>query len=428
METTSTLPRSGATTLLAHVVPFVRTARGLAVLSLGVLTAHVLDDAFFQPSAGTGPSDHLVSGLVPAAILGGAAWAYGRVRPGLQAVMAIMLGIFGLVLGIEGVYGAHQGRLAGDDFTGLLAIPAGFTLLGIAAVTLWRSRRLDGHVRRYARRAGIAVAAVAVLIGVVYPLAFSHGLTHIGRDAVADVHLADGARPVTFQSADGLELSGLYLPSTNGAAVISFPGPGALDHARMLARHGYGVLMFDQRGEGDSQGDPNALGWKAEEDVRGAITFLQSQPDVDPQRIGGLGLSVGGETLLQTAAHDDRLHAVVSDGAGIRSLREQRLAGGALGHVIWGGLTVGTAVFSNSTPPANLKDVTAQIESTPLFIIHAEHGDGGEQLSAEYAAAAKAPTTVWEVPGTTHTQGLTTHPAEYEQRVIGFLDDALLGR
>jgi predicted acyl esterase len=233
---------------------------------------------------------------------------------------------------------------------------------------------------------------------------------------------------VSFRSTDGVELSGLYLPSTNGAAVISFPGPGALDHARMLARHGYGVLMFDQRGEGDSGGMPNALGWQAERDVRGAIAFLQHQPDVDPARIGGIGLSVGGETLLQTAAHTDALHAVVSDGAGVRSPREQRHVGGIAETVQIAAMTAGTALFSNSLPPADLKALAGQIESTPLFLIYSEHGQGGEQLSAEYAAAAKAPTTVWKVPDTKHTEGITTHPAEYERRVIAFLDDALMGR
>ena len=320
METTRALPRLATAELRANIVPFVRTTAGVAALSLGVLTAHVLDDSFFQPSAGTGPADHLASGLVPAAVLGAAAWRFARVRAGVRAVIALLLGVFGLVMASEGVYDAAKGQLSGDDYTGLLAAPAGFALVGVAAVTLWKSRRRDAHVRRYARRAGLVVAGLVVAIGVVFPLGYSYGITHIGRDAVADVDLAPGAHPVAFESADGLELTGLYLPSTNGAAVIAFPGPGALDHARMLARHGYGVLMFDQRGEGDSQGDPSAVSWDGAQDVRGAIGFLQRQPDVNPQRIGALGLSVGGEVLLQSAADSDGLHAVVSEGAGIRSL------------------------------------------------------------------------------------------------------------
>ena len=99
--------------------------------------------------------------------------------------------------------------------------------------------------------------------------------------------------------------------------------------------------------------------------------------------------------------------------------------------VIWAGMTAGTAVFANSAPPESLKDVAARIaHDVPLLLIHADHGGGGEELTAEYGAAAapNTPTTVWEIPESGHTQGIEARPAEYEQRVIGFLDAALLGR
>jgi cephalosporin-C deacetylase-like acetyl esterase len=64
---------------------------------------------------------------------------------------------------------------------------------------------------------------------------------------------------VTFRTSDGLRPRGWYIPSRNGAAVISFPGRnGPQRQARMLARHRYGVLLFDRRGEGRSECEPNA--------------------------------------------------------------------------------------------------------------------------------------------------------------------------
>lgn len=71
----------------------------------------------------------------------------------------------------------------------------------------------------------------------------------------------------------------------------------------MGSRHGYGVLLFDQTGDGESVGDRNAFGWDGEKDVMAAVAYLKRQPDVDPGRFGGIGLSVGGELLLQAAAH-----------------------------------------------------------------------------------------------------------------------------
>ena len=128
---------------------------------------------------------------------------------------------------------------------------------------------------------------------------------------------------MSFTTSDGLTLRGWYVPSRNGAAVIAAPGrAGSQRPARLLMRHGYGVLLFDRRGEGKSDGDPNAFGWGADKDMNAAVAYLQRQSDVDGNRIGGIGLSVGAETLLQTAAESDGLKAVVADGAGSRSLRE----------------------------------------------------------------------------------------------------------
>ena len=108
---------------------------------------------------------------------------------------------------------------------------------------------------------------------------------------------------VEFTTSDGLRLKGWYIPSRNGAAVISFPGRASSQkRAKLLARHGYGVLLFDRRGEGESDGDPNLFGWQGERDVHAAVAFLEGRPDVDPERIGGIGLSVGGEMMIEAAA------------------------------------------------------------------------------------------------------------------------------
>ena len=251
------------------------------------------------------------------------------------------------------------------------------------------------------------------------PIALSYGYTHTARPVVPAADLGVPYEDVTFTTADGLELAGWYIPSRNGAAVIAFPGrKGSQRPARMLARHGYGVLLFDRRGEGASEGDPSAVGWAGDRDVKAAIAYLQSRPDVDPDRIGGIGLSVGGELLLETAAESEALKAVVSEGAGIRSVREALLDPGlteSLGLPLWAVVTAGTAVFSNHLPPPNLKDLVGEIAPRPIFLIYAGHGQGGEELSADYYEAAGEPKTLWEIPEAGHTGGIEARPEEYEQ-------------
>src|SRR5215204_6644122 len=126
-----------------------RIARG----ALAVVALHVADDNFLQPAAGTSAADHLVSGLVPLAVLVVAAWAYRRFRAGFRATIALTLGLFGIVAGVEAVYYTVKGNTSGDDFTGLLSIAAGILLIGVGAVTLWLTRRRDDRLRRrYLRR------------------------------------------------------------------------------------------------------------------------------------------------------------------------------------------------------------------------------------------------------------------------------------
>jgi uncharacterized protein len=197
----------------------------------------------------------------------------------------------------------------------------------------------------------------------------------------------------------------------------------------MLAGHGYGVLLFDRRGEGESEGDPNAFGWAGTRDLEAAISYLQTRPDVDEGRIGGVGLSVGGEMMLQAATQVDDLRAVVSEGAGMRSVREAVHLEGSdqwVGAPVWGLVTAATALFASDLPPPSLTDLSADI-SVPVFFIYATPGQGGESLNEAYYAAAKHPKEIWAAEGG-HTGAITAEPDEYERRVVEFLDAALLER
>ena len=430
---TATLSRSeppGAPPLARHRARSRETV--LFLIALALIALHVIDDNYLQPQPGTSPGDHLVSGLIPLALLGLAGWGYPRLRGGRRGALALFLGPLGIAAGIEAYYYTREVGPSGDDFTGLLAIPAGLLLLGLAAATLWRTRRTDGGLLwRYPRRALFGVAGLLVAVAVVVPVGLGYVTTHTGRAVVPPNHLGVASENVKFQTSDGLELEGWYVPSRNGAAVIAFPGRnGPQRQTRMLARHGYGVLLFDRRGEGDSDGEPNSWGWGGEADIKAAIAYLQHRPDVEPDRIGGIGLSVGGEMMIEAAAETDELAAVVSEGAGARSTTEDMdeehpaLEKWTLGFAMSAAKTAAVAVSSNQSPPANLKDLAAKIKQ-PLLLIAAPIKGVGEQLNRGYAKAAGESATLWEIPESTHVGGIRARPAEYERRVVGFFDQAL---
>ena len=402
-------------------------------LAIVLIAVHVVDDNYLQPQPGTSAGDHLVSGLVPLAVLGLAAWGYPRLRGLWRGAMALALGVLGIAASIEAVHYTNKVGASGDDFTGLLCIPAGVVLLGLGAVTLWRTRSADGSRGwRYGRRVLLGAAGVVAAALLLVPIGLAYITTHVARPVVPDNDLRTAYENVSFRTSDGLKLVGWYVPSKNGAAVIAFPGrKGPQEKARMLARHGYGVLLFDRRGEGRSEGEPNSWGWGGTKDVRAAVAYLQRRPDVRPNRIGGLGLSVGGEMMLDAASNTKSLAAVVSEGAGARVFTEEmdqdlgsfEKATNAVPAWI---KQASIAVFSNQSPPTNLKELVPKIAPRAMFLIAAPNAPTGEDLNRGYYKAAGEPKALWEIPESKHVGAQEARPREYERQVIGFFDRALL--
>ena len=426
---TTQLPtRSYRPARLAHAV---LQERVLIPLAFGAVGVHVADDAFLQPEPGMSASDHLVSGLVPLVLIAGAALMYGRVRAGARATLALLVGYFGVLVGTEAVYYTLAGGPSGDDYTGLLSLFAGFLLVGTGTVTLWRSRRrTDSVVRRYGRRALITIGVLALIAVILFPTSLAYVATHTLRSEVPKAELGAPHENVAFETSDGLRLEGWFVPSRNGATVIVVPGrSGPQKQTRLLVRHGYGVLLFDRRGEGASEGDPNVFGWVGDRDLHAAAAYLRSRPDVDPERIGAIGLSVGGEMLIHAAAHSDAFKAIVSEGASGQSVRDGLANGDDRDAFLGGGpVTLATALFTNTLPPPSLKSEIPKIAPNAVFLVYGEKGQNGSETKPNklFYAAAGEPKQIWEVPNGQHIAGITTEPAEYERRIVGFFDEALL--
>lgn len=96
---------------------------------------------------------------------------------------------------------------------------------------------------------------------------------------------------------------------------------------KMFLGWGYVVLRFDMRSCGESEGEfGHILCEDQVEDTRAAVSFMQTRPEVDPERIGVVGSSFGAAVAVYTAGIDDRVKAVISSGGwgnGERKFRGQ---------------------------------------------------------------------------------------------------------
>jgi cephalosporin-C deacetylase-like acetyl esterase len=125
---------------------------------------------------------------------------------------------------------------------------------------------------------------------------------------------------VTVTSVDGLKLVGWLVPSQNGAVVILQHGYKStreemLNEAEMLYRHGYGVLLTTVRAHDYSEGEMIAFGMREVWDMDAWYQYLLTRDDIDTKRIGMLGNSFGGMLVIQYAAQNENIKAVVADSA-----------------------------------------------------------------------------------------------------------------
>jgi hypothetical protein len=396
----------------------------------GLVALRVADDSFIQPPPGTSPFDHLASGLIPLAFLAAAVAMFARAGSVGRGFLALLTGLAGVVTGADAFYYAAEAGISPEDVSGFAAAAAGLGLLGLGAALLWSGRdRERSPARRYGLRAAIAVAAALVASLFVFPIAVGYVTTHIQSPEVPEPRLGVAHREIELETSDGLALDGWYVPPRNGAAVIVFPGrrESTQSRARMLIDHGYGVILLDRRGEGASEGAPNAFGWGGDRDAAAAVDYLRSRPEVDDDRIAGIGLSVGGEMMLDLAAKpDDGLAAVISEGAGTRSWAEERETpdGNLLGAPSLITKTVAVSLFSDTAPPPSMFDVIPDVAPTPLFLISSQDA-ANEVLAPRFEEIAPPGTETWSIPGDDHIGGIEVAPKAYERRVIGFLERSL---
>jgi uncharacterized protein len=348
--------------------------------------------------------------------------------PGRTAATVVGAGLVGWIavsigLGI-GVPWLVDGAVTVGSVFAVLCLLVGLALIGISVAQAWRSLRSWWRLT--------LVPWIALLIVLTFSLSIALAATNVApgespETTPADVGLV--AVDVTMRSADGVELAGWYVSSTNGAAVVLRHGAGSdrsatLDQAAVLARNGYGVLMTDARGHGDSEGRAMDLGWNGDADIDAAVDLLRRRPDVDPTRIAVVGLSMGGEEAIGAAGGDPRIAAVVAEGATGRTAADKTWLSDEYGARGWlqeqvDRLTYGfTGLFASPDEPIALADAVASAAPRPFLLIAAGEVPEEGQVAERLAAMAPSSVDVWEVEGADHTDGLDTAPQEWE-RLVG---------
>jgi alpha-beta hydrolase superfamily lysophospholipase len=346
----------------------------------------------------------------------------------------VAVAALGLVLvGVGGGIGLPYRREVGwcvQAVVGIFGLIVGLGLAALATVLLVRS---VGGWRKIPMVVGIAAAALIV----VPALSTAVAASHVPPTNLADVDPATlglTVRDVTFRTPDGVRLSGWYVPSTNGDAVVLLHGSGGtrtsvLRHAPALAQLGYGVLLYDARGHGRSDGRAMDLGWYGDDDVGGAVAFVRRQPDAAGGRVLAVGISMGGAQALGALPVVPELCAVVAEGVTARTGADTAWRSDV--HGVAGFLEEGldqityrlTDLLTPASAPRSLRSAVAAA-GRPVLLIAAQRVGDEPSAAAHIAAGAPRTVTVWTVPGAAHGGAFEARRGEWLERVGRFLAEA----
>jgi uncharacterized protein len=278
------------------------------------------------------------------------------------------------------------------------------------------------------------LAAFLGSAGVVVHLSYkqTQGYLHPNRLHANEDLLKESNIPyknIELNTEDGVKLAAWYTPSQNGNVILVAHGHGSVrteDIHVLFAEHGYGVLAWDFRAHGDSEGDFTSLGYYEVEDVKAALDYALAQPDV--KHVGGWGGSMGAVTMIRAAAKYPQIEVIVADSpfATLTDELDIRIPYPVLRPLIGFFAEWQTGVRLDDVRPVD--DVLA-ISPRPVFIIQGMQ-DGMVPLDSAqriYDAAAE-PKKIWTEPDVGHLKMYSVHPQKYTNYVIGFFDEWLLGK
>lgn len=250
---------------------------------------------------------------------------------------------------------------------------------------------------------------------------------HANGDFLKENNIA--YKNIELTTEDGVKLAAWYTPPQNGSVILVAHGHGSIrpeDIYMLFASHGYGVLAWDFRAHGDSEGDFTSLGYYEVEDVKAALDYVLAQPDV--KHVGGWGGSMGAVTMIGAAAKYPKIEAIVADSpfATLTDELDLRVPYPVFRPMIRFFAEWQTGLSLNDVRPVD--DVTI-ISPRPVFILQGMQ-DGMVPLDSAqriYDAAAE-PKKIWTEPDAVHLGMYSAYPEKYTKNVIGFFEEWLYGK
>lgn len=238
---------------------------------------------------------------------------------------------------------------------------------------------------------------------------------------------------VNFQSGDGLNLAGWYVPAIKATrTIIVCPGAtGSIDSdidvLPWLHEAGFNVLMFDWRAHGRSAGSIVSLGYYERYDLIAAVEWAKAK---GANKIGVLGFSMGGSIALSVAAAMPLIDAVVADSAfvdavtavkgGLIERLPMTLGADTLAHLFLLTASLRLGIRGFGADPLSTID---RIAPRPILLLYGDRDPFVPSIEIDQLIArAGEPKEVWRVPEAGHRNLHELRSTDYRAKISGFFE------
>ena len=244
-----------------------------------------------------------------------------------------------------------------------------------------------------------------------------------------------------FARNDTVQLTAWYLPAPSATSAVIFVHgrdgcrgdelrSDTFRLAQRMVSHGMSVLMLDLRGHGDSDRARLTFGRRERHDVLGAVDFLLAR-GYQPTRIGVLGASMGGASVIAAAAEEMAIGAMVTDSSFADLGELLRAQFTRLTHLpsccLSGALVVARMLtgehLTRNSPQQNMR----RMGGRPSLVIHAEN-DPFVPVEHAHSLANAGNARLWITAGNRHLASFRTVGVEYDNVVATFFVEHLRPR
>lgn len=275
--------------------------------------------------------------------------------------------------------------------------------------------------------------AITILVAVSLLFAIGTILTSPAPTTVSALSADFPVESVQIPSRDNVIVHGWLAQGTPGEGVVLLAHSmrsnriEMLSRARFLRNKGFGVLLIDLQGHGETVGDKITFGLRESENIEASVDFLRK--NFPNERIGAIGTSLGAASIV-LAKHNLNLNAVILESLHptLEEAVENRLK---LHFGDYGNVLLPLMLWQLSL---NLDIAIAELNpigridrlNAPVLFISGTHDAHTTQSETERLyASARTPKELWIVPGAKHFNMHSYAGREYEQRVDEFLSEYL---